>query len=120
MIRKIWKTLAFITLATLIWYWLRRPLEEEKTQTSPDEIIILPDIKKTSDLPTSHQEDDLTKITGIGPKISFALHDAGITSYKQLAEMNVERIQEILNQAGLGRYNPSSWPEQAGSLAKNS
>ena len=58
--------------------------------------------------------DDLTVIEGIGPKISRILQEAGITTFAQLAETDVERLRSILAAAGL-RYlaDPASWPEQA-------
>ena len=59
--------------------------------------------------------DDLTKIEGIGPKVSEALHEAGINSFAKLAESKAEDIKEILEKAE-GNFNaqdPASWPEQA-------
>jgi predicted flap endonuclease-1-like 5' DNA nuclease len=59
--------------------------------------------------------DDLTRISGIGPKAANLLHAAGITSYAQLATASVAELQAILDQAG-PRYrvvDPSSWPEKA-------
>ena len=59
--------------------------------------------------------DDLTKIEGIGPKVSEALHEAGITSFTKLAESKAEDIKEILEKSE-GNFNaqdPTSWPEQA-------
>lgn len=57
--------------------------------------------------------DDLAKIEGIGPKISGVLKAAGITTFAQLAEAEVERLQEILQDADLRLAKPESWPEQA-------
>lgn len=57
--------------------------------------------------------DDLQRIEGIGPKISGILRSAGIGSYAELAEMDVERIKELLKAADLGMVRPDSWPEQA-------
>ena len=59
--------------------------------------------------------DDLRKIEGIGPKTAEHLNNAGITSFAALAEASVERIREILEEAG-PRYksiDPTSWPVQA-------
>lgn len=59
--------------------------------------------------------DKLTKIEGIGPKISGLLIDAGISTFAALAETEVERIKEILAEAG-SRYkshDPSTWSKQA-------
>ena len=59
--------------------------------------------------------DDLTKIEGIGPKISGLLQAAGIKTFADLAKAEVTVIQKILTEAG-SRYrlaNPESWPKQA-------
>ncbi|RME70040.1 MAG: 4Fe-4S dicluster domain-containing protein [Chloroflexi bacterium] len=61
------------------------------------------------------QPDDLTKIEGIGPKINALLQNAGITTFAQLAATDVEKIQQILTEAG-SRYqlaDPGTWPQQA-------
>ncbi|MEO8823058.1 MAG: 50S ribosomal protein L17 [Ginsengibacter sp.] len=63
----------------------------------------------------SKSGDDLTKIEGIGPKASEALHEAGITSFAKLAESKAEDIKEILEKSE-GNFNaqdPTTWPEQA-------
>ncbi|HHH41147.1 MAG TPA: DUF4332 domain-containing protein [Chloroflexi bacterium] len=58
--------------------------------------------------------DDLTRIEGIGPKISRLLQEAGIMTFAQLAETDVERLREILAEAGLTALaDPGTWPEQA-------
>ena len=60
-------------------------------------------------------QDDLTKIEGIGPKIKGLLNDDGIWSFRQLSQSTVDRLQEILNNAG-PRYrihSPGTWPDQA-------
>jgi predicted flap endonuclease-1-like 5' DNA nuclease len=60
------------------------------------------------------KSDDLTVIEGIGPKISRALHAAGITSFAQLAASEVGKIQAILDkEPNLRLADPSSWSNQA-------
>lgn len=59
--------------------------------------------------------DDLKKIEGIGPKIAELLNAAGIQSYADLAGTDIEKIKEVLDEAG-SRYkmhDPTTWPEQA-------
>jgi len=63
--------------------------------------------------PAAGTADDLTKIEGIGPKISSLLAEAGITTYTQLADTQTGRLDEILGAAGLHMVNESTWPEQA-------
>jgi large subunit ribosomal protein L21 len=57
--------------------------------------------------------DDLTKIEGIGPKVSKTLKDAGISTFETLANARVEDLQTILSDAGLKMMDPTTWPEQA-------
>jgi large subunit ribosomal protein L21 len=59
--------------------------------------------------------DDLVIIEGIGPKIAGLFIDAGITTFAQLADTSVERMQEILTAAGprYAVHNPTTWAEQA-------
>ena len=62
--------------------------------------------------------DALTDISGIGPKYSGILTDAGITRFAQLAETSVEQLQQIITDAGSTvAGNEETWPEQARLLA---
>lgn len=68
------------------------------------------------ELPSSAQPDDLERIEGIGPKISSVLQAAGITTFAQLADMDPDRINEILQQADPklpSLADSSTWPQQA-------
>lgn len=59
--------------------------------------------------------DDLKVVEGIGPKIEQLLKDAGINTWHDLAETQLERLQNILADAG-ERYrihDPGTWAEQA-------
>lgn len=59
--------------------------------------------------------EDLKVIEGIGPKIEQLLKDAGINTWHDLAETDLERLQAILADAG-ERYrihDPSTWSQQA-------
>jgi predicted flap endonuclease-1-like 5' DNA nuclease len=61
------------------------------------------------------QPDDLRIIEGIGPKIAQLLNDAGIFTFAQLAEADVDTLRQILANAG-SRFrlaSPETWPEQA-------
>jgi large subunit ribosomal protein L17 len=70
---------------------------------------------ETSETKLSKENDDLTKLEGIGPKVAEVLQEAGINSFAKMAESKVEDIKEILEKSG-GHFNaqdPTSWPEQA-------
>jgi predicted flap endonuclease-1-like 5' DNA nuclease len=67
------------------------------------------------------EPQELTRVNGIGPKISSILNEAGILNYAQLAQASVDRLREILAEAG-SRFrmaDPSSWPQQARLLAED-
>jgi len=65
-------------------------------------------------------QDDLTIVEGIGPKIQMLLNQYGVHTYRQLADTPVERLREILANAGpqLAMHDPGTWPSQA-NLAAN-
>ena len=72
--------------------------------------------KSTAKAPKSAGKgDDLTKIEGIGPKISGLFIAAGITSFAELASTPVATLSDILHKAGsrYASHNPGTWPEQA-------
>ena len=64
------------------------------------------------------QADDLERIEGIGPRIGTALREAGITTFRQLADAEASTLQSALERAGL-RFAPSlpTWSRQARLLA---
>jgi large subunit ribosomal protein L21 len=75
----------------------------------------------SADVPaTAPAGDDLVKIEGIGPKINELMVAAGITTFAQLAATPVERLREILAEAGprFATHDPATWPEQAALAAK--
>ncbi len=61
------------------------------------------------------EADDLTRIEGIGPKISGLLAEAGITTFADLAGATSDRLREILAEAGgtFASHDPETWPRQA-------
>ena len=63
----------------------------------------------------SSQRDDLTKIRGIGKATSNLLSRSGITSYRDLYEVEPQRLRQLLDQAGrkFKFIDPSSWSRQA-------
>lgn len=82
-----------------IWWWLvasSRP--EEVSQRAPSVAVA----------------DDLTRIEGIGPKISGLLQEAGISTFADLAETGDDRLRDIMSEAGLAALaDPATWAEQA-------
>ena len=63
--------------------------------------------------------DDLTKLTGVGPKLAEILAEGGFVSYASIAAASVDDIQKVLEEAG-SRYaskDPAPWIEEAKGLA---
>ena len=82
----------------LLVNFIGRPDEERKTEAVPEERI---------------EADDLTRIEGIGPKVSKTLNAAGITTFEALSRATVEDIEKILTDAGLKMMDATTWPQQA-------
>ena len=62
--------------------------------------------------------DDLTIVEGIGPKSQAVLYAAGIRTFAELAEADIDRLRAILEEAKLRLLTPDTWPEQAAYLAR--
>jgi len=128
--------LAFAVL--LYWWWRRGAYEKEQEipvshiepktvphaaaadmETAQAEEPAPPAVKVEEPAPSPiapPEPDDLKRIEGIGPKIASVLQAAGITTFAQLAETEVDRIKQILGEANpnlLRLADPTTWPEQA-------
>lgn len=59
--------------------------------------------------------DDLKIVEGIGPKIEGLLNDAGIRTWSDLANADLDKLQNILDEAGprYRMHNPGTWAKQA-------
>lgn len=60
-------------------------------------------------------DNDLTLITGIGPKAAALLQSNGIGTWEDLAATSAEQLKSMLHEAG-GVYkslDPAHWPKQA-------
>jgi large subunit ribosomal protein L21 len=74
---------------------------------------------KAADKAAKSEGDDLSKINGVGPVIVGKLHDAGITTFAQIAawtDADVEEIEEKLSFKG--RVGREDWIAQAKDLTK--
>ncbi|KAA3647222.1 MAG: hypothetical protein DWQ07_06895 [Chloroflexi bacterium] len=103
----------FAVLTLLLWWALQNQLEA-------GEPIVAHAHEEHAEPAVPKAVDDLTKIEGIGPKISELLKNDDISSFADLAAAEEPRLQKILDDAG-SRYQmhePDTWPEQA-QLAAN-
>ena len=66
-------------------------------------------------------ENDLTAIEGIGPKINDLIKADGVTTFSALSHTPVSSIQTVLDNAGSSYKiaNPGTWPDQANLAANN-
>ncbi len=63
--------------------------------------------------------DDLTKLNGIGPRISMILSDGGVTTYEQLQHTDQSELRKIIAQGGaLPPSSLDTWPTQASYAAR--
>lgn len=102
----LWLLLVLFFVIAFIGYWVSKNRPQE--------------VEEETHAPVHHHEeahpaaaDDLKKIEGIGPKVAEHLNKMGITTFAQLAEADPQKIQEMLNEAGLQMMNPEGWIMQA-------
>ncbi|MDX1379201.1 MAG: 50S ribosomal protein L21 [Anaerolineales bacterium] len=93
-----------------------KPGKSRKKEEKP--VVEKKETKAKAATKVKTEADDLTKIEGIGPKVSKTLQAAGISTFKALAKAKSDDIQEILNEAGLAMMDASTWPQQAKLAAK--
>jgi predicted flap endonuclease-1-like 5' DNA nuclease len=108
----VWALVVLVLLVIAVW-WLYQTGTEEKVSPAP---VAKPQAPAPAPAPPAAEPtaDDLKRIEGIGPKISSLLQAAGVLTFAQLAETDVSRLKEILDEAGLGALaDPSTWPQQA-------
>ncbi len=82
---------------------------------APKSEVLSPTTTAAPKAAAKSEADDLTKVEGIGPKIAEHFNASGINSFAELASTSVERLQEILTEAGpnFASHNPGTWPKQA-------
>lgn len=123
-----------VTALVLLW-WLenknRKNLQGSMIEETPGDTKAIPlPVEETVQVETAAikppepsaipptEPDDLTKIEGIGPKISTTLQEAGIRTYTQLAASEAAVLKKVLSDAGIRIGQPDTWPEQAALAAK--
>lgn len=104
----------FIALMLFAWWMSRRPAASRPTERS----MATPVQEDAPVVGGAADSTDLTIIEGIGPVIQKTLNAAGILTLSQLASAPVERLQSILDAAGLRLGDPATWPEQAALAAR--
>nr|WP_228703774.1 helix-hairpin-helix domain-containing protein [Kangiella sediminilitoris] len=63
--------------------------------------------------------DDLTQLSGVGPVIVKKLNEAGVTTFKQIAEWTAEDVARLDEELSFkGRIERENWIDQAKELMK--
>ncbi len=124
---------AALVLLGLIWLWLarrRRPAPKREYRDvlsegagpaqrntalidAPPAAALVPPV--VTDAPLVSDGDDLTRIKGLGPKLSRLLAELGVTRYAQIASWTEADIAAIDAKLGAfaGRPTRDAWVEQA-------
>lgn len=69
--------------------------------------------------PVAAGADDLKTLSGVGPALEKKLHEAGVTSFAQIAGWTADDIAEMDEKLSFkGRIEREGWVEQAAKLAK--
>lgn len=88
----------------------------EPAVTTPEPAAIVTETPAVvTTITDSANDDDLTKLSGIGPKLAEAMQANGIKRYAQLAELTTDDVNGKLASSGI-RYSKTfaeSWTEQA-------
>ena len=63
------------------------------------------------------QDDDLTRVNGIGPVFQSRLRAAGIHTYAQLAAADPDTLRGVVAAADWQKFEPERWIEEAAQLA---
>lgn len=95
-------------------------LKEEPKKTTAKKkttkkVVAEKKVVETITIEKSEIVDNLKVIKGIGPVLEKSLNELNITSYSQIANMNVDDLANVLDAAGINSkiYDLSGWKEQA-------
>ena len=139
----IWVLVIFLVILIGIIWTLREEEEQKQAQAVPPQPDTLPEpvVKVVEPTPVAEittsevaeesvveqpepvetappKPDDLKKIKGIGPKISGELNDRGIFTFEQLANIDVDYLNQLMDELDWHINDPVTWPEQARRLAE--
>ena len=98
----------------------QKPQVAEKPKTEKKAAAETKEEAPKAEAKNADEKDDLKKLDGVGPKLEEVFNSAGIATFEKFAATPVEKLNEILEEAG-SRYSgkdPAPWVEQAKDLAK--
>lgn len=88
--------------------------KEPESEPEAEVIEVTPEPAPQPETDVPSEPDDLTRLEGIGPKMSQALVSAGLDTYAKVAAASEEDFRKAIEEAGM-RVAPSiaSWAKQA-------
>ncbi|MHA1548997.1 MAG: hypothetical protein ACTSYE_08690 [Alphaproteobacteria bacterium] len=93
---------------------LQSELASAKAPTAHSQVVV------TSEHLPAAVPDDLTKIKGIGVVLQGKLHDLGVLTFQQIADLTPEDIEHINGVLDFpGRIEREKWVEQAKAIVAN-
>ncbi|GAB4420487.1 MAG: hypothetical protein Kow002_08890 [Anaerolineales bacterium] len=104
----LWVVLILFFVVVLIGWWV--------SKNKGEQVEVMEEAREAPQAAKS--ADDLTKLEGIGPKVSKILADAGITSFADLAKADPAEVDKILDANKLQMLDSAGWIEQAKLAAK--
>ncbi len=94
-----------------------KPAAKAKADTKPAEKKAERPASDDKATAKSNEADDLSLLSGVGPVLEKKLREAGITTFRQIAELTPEQAKELDEKLGLrGRIEREEWIEQAKEL----
>ena len=91
--------------------------KKDEEKKAPAKKAEKPAAKKETAKASSGEGDDLSLLSGVGPVLEKKLREAGITTFKQIAELTPEQAKELDEKLDLrGRIEREEWIEQAKEL----
>ena len=103
----------FILALVLVWWLMSRAADLSREESQELTTKILGNEAKKTTEEVVQEPDDLTIIEGIGPKINQIFQEAGIQTYEQLSNTDLDTLKSLLEESRLSFADPKSWPEQA-------
>ena len=86
---------------------------EEVAEDEPEKVVEVPAVES----PTGAEQDDLTRIRGVGAILAKRLNEAGMTTFRQIAEWSEEEVGTMSEKlALLNRVKQGDWQAQARAL----
>lgn len=111
----VWVVLiVFLLMVLLGWLaWSKGWLKQDEEESAPAHGHGHDDAHGHAHGHAAEAHDDLTSIEGIGPKVAQLLGGIGITTFASLAQADLGKLRETLDEAGYKYMEPAGWVEQA-------